>query len=201
MCVCWRSATGRCSPAPGTRPSACGTWTPSSAPRWGSGPSGGALTASHSCVLHAQAEMLRRRQLRDVVAQVLEGHLEAVLALAVGNGHLISGSYDTTVSDAWFSHPISWCQPLTALRSPLVIRTTMSLSWCPALHAARRGSSICSLPTLRAGPLLGAGQPALRAQVRGARGRCACAGSGRRPGFLRVLRWVHRRLDMTMLDW
>jgi F-box and WD-40 domain protein 7 len=32
------------------------------------------------------------------MVQVLEGHLEAVLALAVGNGHLISGSYDTTVS-------------------------------------------------------------------------------------------------------
>ena len=29
--------------------------------------------------------------------KVLEGHSEAVLALAVGNGNLISGSYDTTV--------------------------------------------------------------------------------------------------------
>ncbi len=34
---------------------------------------------------------------RGGAIQVLEGHLEAVLALAVGNGHLISGSYDTTV--------------------------------------------------------------------------------------------------------
>ena len=31
------------------------------------------------------------------MAQVLEGHLEAVLALAVGETHLVSGSYDTTV--------------------------------------------------------------------------------------------------------
>ena len=30
-------------------------------------------------------------------AQVLEGHSEAVLALAVGDVHLVSGSYDTTV--------------------------------------------------------------------------------------------------------
>ena len=29
--------------------------------------------------------------------QVLEGHLEAVLALAVGDTFLVSGSYDTTV--------------------------------------------------------------------------------------------------------
>jgi hypothetical protein len=41
----------------------------------------------------------------DVTSQVLEGHLEAVLALAVGNGHLISGSYDTTVSAAGISAP------------------------------------------------------------------------------------------------
>ncbi len=50
----------------------------------------------------------RRRQVWDLetleCSKVLEGHLEAVLALAVGNGHLISGSYDTTVRRL----PLQW---------------------------------------------------------------------------------------------
>ena len=35
--------------------------------------------------------------MRFLWLQVLEGHTEAVLALAVGDQHLVSGSYDTTV--------------------------------------------------------------------------------------------------------
>lgn len=52
--------------------------------------------------------------------QVLEGHLEAVLALAVGGGHLISGSYDTTVGSCLLQAGNSGSTP------PLIPRSVLS---------------------------------------------------------------------------
>ena len=92
-------------------------------------------------------------QIRSIdCTQVLEGHGEAVLALAVGNGHLVSGSYDTTVRAAVEqvgACPCTWFQPL--LLQAAVDRDVMTVSAHGAHSPKDAAASICSPQSCNAG--------------------------------------------------